>query len=108
MTWRWNACSMRLTPMRPSRTSSEDRRLEPLIVAPLARSSRRLYHVGAGEPIVQAALLPIEPDPQEAERERGGGGEIPQRAQEHARHRGRAPVDVDDAQAEDAHPQRPS
>src|SRR5262249_26354054 len=96
MTWRWNACSIRLTPMSPSRTSSDDSRDGPFMSPRLAR--RRLDDVGAGEPVVEPTLLAIEGDPEEAETERRERHEVAERAQAGAPHRGRVAVNVNDSQ----------
>src|SRR5574338_1556537 len=96
MTWRWNAFSIRLTPTRPSRTSSELRR--DGISDP--------DHVGPGDPVLQAALLAIKADPQEAEEQRCESSEVARAARHAARGGGRITVHVDDLHLEHAHAER--
>src|SRR6185312_16773085 len=98
MTWRWNAFSMRFTPTRPSRTKR-------LLRRDIASCSD---HVGTGEPVVQAALLAVEADPQEAQGERDDAGEVAGRADEALRGRWRIAVDVDDRHLHDLHAERPA
>src|SRR5579862_677069 len=94
MTWRWNAFSMRLTPTRPSRTSNEESR---------DATGSSLDDVGAGDPVVQAALLAVEPDPQEAEEEGERVGDVAGGADRAARVGWRVAPHVDHAHLEDVH-----
>src|SRR5689334_11255479 len=99
MTWRWNAFSMRLTPTRPSRTRSELSR-EGIAVA----SSPD--HVGASDPVLKSALLAIEADPQEAQKQRRHPGEVAGTTCRAPRRRRAVTVDVDDPDLEQSHPER--
>src|SRR5258705_11097211 len=96
MTWRWNAFSMRLTPTRPSRTRSELRRAG--ISGP--------NHVGPRDPVLQPALLAVEPDPEESEEQRRNAREVAGAARGAPCRRRRLAVDVDDFHLEHAHAER--
>src|ERR1700733_4110248 len=96
MTWRWKAFSMRLTPTRPSRTNR-------LLRRDIASCSD---HVGAGEPVVQAALLAVEADPQEAEAQRRSAREVSGAAHEALCRRRRVAVNIDDRHLHDLHAER--
>src|SRR5437899_2768698 len=97
MTWRWNAFSMRLTPTRPSRTRSELSR-EAIPSPP--------DDVGAGDPVVQAALLAVEADPQEAEEQGQRAGQVAGGPHRAARVRRRVAPDVDHADLQHVHAER--
>src|SRR5512140_3364677 len=111
---------MRLTPTRPSRTRRELSRAGIAALrawSTLAVRSFRSFgpestcaawascpdHVGAGDPVLQAALLAVEAHPQEPEEQRRDAGEVTRAARHAARRRRLLAVDIDDLDVEDAH-----